>query len=175
MVLEFDISDIPSNATSITFSTALNNFDGLGKSEIDILDFHSYAGDGEITLDEFFAGDLFASIEYSEDVPPYMIFVDVTNEVIDLVRSGEDHLGLRVSTESSATWLFGESMGIGWPVPTLTVEFDGFGLIDWVSFTACLAGPENATSEICATSFDFDNDGDVDLLDYAVFQQRFDG
>ena len=174
LVLEFDISAIPSNSKSITFSTALNNFDGLGKSEIDILDFHSYAGDGEITLDEFFAGHLFTSIDYSDNIPPYMIFVDVTEQVTDLLQQGEQYLGLRLSTESSATWAFGETMGIGWPVPTLTVELPTYGATDHAAFVECMSGPGVGTTPECATQFDFDNDADVDLRDYISIQLCFD-
>ena len=102
-----------------------------------------------------------------------MIFVDVTDQVMELVDSEEQYLGLRVSTESSATWLFGETMGIGWPVPTLTVELPAYGDEDHAAFVECMSGPAFTATPECAEAFDTDADEDVDLRDFATMQLCF--
>lgn len=177
MVLEYDLTGLPASPTSIMWATPIKNVP-LGDSEIDILDFFSYAGDGEVTLDEFDAGEWFVSVEYSENppIPPTpFLFVDVSDEVNALVAEGEAFLGIRVSTVTDSVWVFGSSGAVSWPDPFLVVEFEGYGLLDLIVFNACLGGPDNPVSDSCQASFDFDNDSDVDLHDYAVFQQRFDG
>ena len=177
MVLEYDLTNLPTSPTSIIWATHIVN-SPLGEAEIDILDFYSYAGDGKVTLDEFDAGEWFVSVEYSENppIPPTpFLFVDVSNDVNSLIDEGKAFLGIRVSTVTDSVWILGSSAATNWPDPFLVVEFDGYGLMDLVSFNACLGGPGAPASESCEATFDFDNDGDVDLRDYAVFQQRFDG
>ena len=39
-------------------------------------------------------------------------------------------------------------------------------------FVGCITGPEGGVSACCEES-DLDNDGDVDVQDYALFQQAF--
>jgi hypothetical protein len=53
-------------------------------------------------------------------------------------------------------------------------------LDDYDKLAACLSGPRQAAGYAlppaqCRTVFDFDGDGDVDLLDYGVFQEVFGG
>jgi len=66
-------------------------------------------------------------------------------------------------------------------VPTGDVNGDGRrGAIDTASLWGCLAGPEVAppafrglTAAQCKFLFDFDEDGDVDLADVAIYVRRF--
>jgi hypothetical protein len=46
------------------------------------------------------------------------------------------------------------------------------GLSDFLNLTLCLAGPESAVAGDCVC-FDLHFDGDVDLVDFALFQRRF--
>lgn len=47
----------------------------------------------------------------------------------------------------------------------------GVGLDDLTCFAACMAGPVVSVADECH-SYDFDQDGDVDLFDYAVFSTQ---
>jgi hypothetical protein len=56
------------------------------------------------------------------------------------------------------------------------------GLLDAADLGSCLGGPQaepgamgSLDAEECLCVFDFDDDLDVDLADFAVFQERFDG
>lgn len=47
-------------------------------------------------------------------------------------------------------------------------------LFDYDAFEACLSGPDGGVAEGCAC-FDMDASGDVDLVDFALFQDSFTG
>ena len=51
----------------------------------------------------------------------------------------------------------------------------GVNLIDFSDFEACLAGPDAEPGGTPCPCFDRDGDGDVDLADFARFQQAFTG
>ena len=64
-------------------------------------------------------------------------------------------------------------------------DVDGDGDVDAIDqrvFDACLFGPSTLpvppdlmTTQDCLDAFDFDSDGDVDLGDFQVMQERFTG
>lgn len=66
-----------------------------------------------------------------------------------------------------------------------SADFDGDGyvsLFDWTGLAECAGGPDtlpdpqgDIAEEECLCGFDFDRDGDVDLLDMGTFQTRFTG
>ena len=47
-------------------------------------------------------------------------------------------------------------------------------LADWLLMAGCLTGPDGGLAPDCDV-FDLDWDGDVDVADYALFQQLFQG
>ena len=169
MVMEYDLSGLPRQIVSGKWKSWLNNFN-LGDAEVDILDFYAFAGDGVVSIDEFEAGTWFESLEYSEDVPPFYIQVDVTQQVQDLISAGETYLGVRVSTETSSVWIFGSSAASDLPDPFLVIEWSPFSLGDYADFAECMTGPGEAADAVCSEVFDFDGDGDVDLRDFRVLQ-----
>ena len=72
------------------------------------------------------------------------------------------------------------------PIETPDGDFDQDGVVDltdYEAFIECMGGPELRTDPAdpditiceveCAIRFDFDGDLDVDLADFARFQQRF--
>ena len=48
-------------------------------------------------------------------------------------------------------------------------------LTDHDMFSVCLNGPNSSPAGGCTVDADFDNDGDVDLDDFAIFQAQFGG
>ena len=57
--------------------------------------------------------------------------------------------------------------------PQLAGDFNGDGKLtmdDYASFPDCMQGPEVSATSGC-TAFDFDDDGDVDLADFAGYQE----
>ncbi len=46
---------------------------------------------------------------------------------------------------------------------------------DFQGFADCDAGPNIPASDVCRCTFDFDRDGDIDLLDFSAFQLNFTG
>lgn len=169
LVMEYDLSGLPGQIVSVTWISWLNNFN-LGDADVDILDFYAFAGDGVVSLDEFYAGEWFTSLEHSENLPPFYIEIDVTQQVHDLISSGETYLGLRVSTETSSVWLFGSSAASDLPDPFLVIEWSTFNLGDYADFAECMTGPGQMAGPACSEVFDFDGDGDVDLRDFRVLQ-----
>jgi len=74
-----------------------------------------------------------------------------------------------------------ELAGGFWPIaadiPVVLGDCDGNSLIDlsdYGCFNACFAGPRIGLMTGC-DPFDFDGDDDVDVMDFAVFQMRFNG
>ncbi|MCP4589582.1 MAG: right-handed parallel beta-helix repeat-containing protein, partial [bacterium] len=71
-----------------------------------------------------------------------------------------------------------------WPLAAVKGDFDDdtrVNLDDYPDFADCLAGPGTApsptlptTTQRCLDVFDFDEDGDVDLMDHRGFQSAFD-
>ncbi len=65
--------------------------------------------------------------------------------------------------------------------PFVPGDGNGDGVIDladMVLFTACLGGPDGSIPGECEATpgaFDFDEDGDVDMLDFAGFQEAYEG
>jgi hypothetical protein len=54
----------------------------------------------------------------------------------------------------------------------------GDGQITWADYAAfhpCFGGPGTSAEQDCVCTFDFDQDGDLDLVDYSVVQIEFDG
>ena len=62
-------------------------------------------------------------------------------------------------------------------------DYDADGFVRWPDFTAlaeCWSGPEQGPSppqitcgDVCLMAFDLNADGDIDLADFAAFQQSF--
>jgi len=67
------------------------------------------------------------------------------------------------------------SGGFWFPIPPGDCNnTGGVDLLDYDDFDECLFGPGGGFQPECRC-FDFDDDGDVDLVDYAVFQAAFTG
>ena len=49
------------------------------------------------------------------------------------------------------------------------------GVLSFALFPLCIGGPTAEASQLCQTAFDFDFDTDVDLRDFAIYQQMFAG
>ena len=55
-------------------------------------------------------------------------------------------------------------------------EDGGTNLIDYFEFTGCFSGPiVDGIGPVCLGCFDFDGDDDVDMLDFAEFQNSTNG
>jgi hypothetical protein len=128
-LLEFDISGI--NIDSVI--TLDIWYDNLDKDLPDgIIDVFTYTGDGVVTGDDFYAGTLynsFTAIEnnvYNIDLgyefyeyPCGYASIDITPIVLAAINSGDEYLGIRLSTETSDRFNLGKGSLL--PNPFLTV------------------------------------------------------
>jgi len=73
-----------------------------------------------------------------------------------------------------------ELSGGFWPGaqhPSVLGDCDSDGYVDpddFAQFVTCMDGPDSGTTEGCGCT-DLDNDGDVDLMDFATLQRLFTG
>ena len=94
--------------------------------------------------------------------------------------------GCQILTAAVCTAFGGTYAGDGTnctqPIITVLFDWDADGVAeisDWVGFGTCLAGPglepdsPSACGAECLDAFDADDDGDVDIKDFAAFQRHF--
>lgn len=71
---------------------------------------------------------------------------------------------------------FEMTAGFWFPVVAGDCNADGtVNLVDYESFLACITGPDGGLVSPDCACFDFTDDDDVDLIDFAIFQVSFAG
>ena len=119
-------------------------------------------------------GEYFWTLDYAFPVPEfYQLNVDITDLVAEYKASGHRHLGFRLSSpDDHARFVLGEALASTSPCPYLRVvsplcpvNADDYAYFEW-----CMCGPGSVYEWPCLIFWDFDDDEDVDLADFAVFQ-----
>jgi len=121
----------------------------------EVCDCHDLPGDGVLDLSmKFSTPDVVATLRLDDLARGAIVELVVSGSVTDGVPfAGTDCI---------------------WLVPP--GDFDGDGdvdLDDLSAFADCTGGPGPAAGNNCATAFDSDLDEDVDLADFALFQEAF--
>ena len=169
-VIDFDFSAMsaicdPERILVATLEVVVGNGDPNDRV-MGVLDFYSYEGDGEVTVDDWDQGEWFAELMEEDWSIPHSI--DVTDMIKEVVGAGWARLGIRISSDESDVYRIGKVMGISVPNPFFVVEVLGSPAGGGpAAFVACFGGPGSPTTGDCQQSFDYDCDSDVDLVDFA--------
>lgn len=174
--MEYDLSPLCRATTaedilSASFEVVVGN--NFPNDDVDgILDFYAYEGDGEIVVDDWEKGDWFADLVESGWGVSHS--VDATSVVRTAVSIGWTHLGIRISTDESDLYRIGKIMGASTPNPLFVIQILQSPIVEDVAmFVQCMGGPDDLVTRDCRSAFDFDCDGDVDLLDFSVVSLNF--
>ena len=170
VVLEFDMTLFPRPFETAKVVLWFDNFNEGGP--VGVVDLFDYEGNGIADETDFDAGTVpYTCFEHNED-PPWKVFVDLAGAFEQAIDDDVPFLGFRLSTETEDTFVLASSAGMRAPI--LQVKSRVFEHDDYVLFAACVSGPDTAATTECL-SYDFDDDADVDVSDFQVFQRFFRG